>query len=160
MLDQDYMVLQIIKSLDTLIVAAWYFLSSVTFASGIDRLFGDFREEDYNDYSVIWVLVEIIVSLWLFLLAGRIVRVFFVDYLWSPFEGMGAPAGVSGYQRQLLKEGAGSVIFAFSLFSYAENLKKRIKYFGERVRFLEGGDSCDPNPLAASDSISGGQLRP
>jgi hypothetical protein len=126
-----YFYLQIVKSLDTFLVAGWYFLSSTFLSKGVDLVLPEFKEENYKDRSVAILLLEIVASLWLFLLVSRLIRVVFVDFLYSPFEGAG------GYQRKLTKEATGGVIFAFSLFSFSTNLKSRVTYLGKRIGLLK-----------------------
>lgn len=121
--------LQIIKSFDTFFIAGWYFISGSILSKFVDNIFPEFDEINYSKKYTLVILIEIIVSLWIFLLISRIIRITFVDFLYSPFENF------LGYKRQLTKESTGGVIFAFSLFNYANNLKNKISYFGKRLGY-------------------------
>lgn len=122
--------IQILKSVDTLFIAGWYFFSSMCMSKLVDKIFPEFQKDSYDQYSTIYIFAEIVLSLWLILLISRMIRILFVDYFYSPLD------GIFGYQRRLTKEATGGVIFSFCLFLFSNNLKSKISYFGNRIGLI------------------------
>lgn len=119
--------IQLYKTADAVLAAAWYFTMAMVLAKVINKVFPEYNSSTYAKKSTLEMWIELVLMFSVVLVGSRLIRHSFMKWLPSPFEGS------NGYRRSMTKEAAGSVIFATCIFTYTSSLKDKMEAFAKRI---------------------------
>ena len=117
---------RVVKALDISYVMLLYFLLAVAISIPLNKLIGPFDPLKADQQSVVTLLIEIILHIWLcgiIIYTGRNI----VEKIPSPFDGL------EGVVHTKLKELANGAMFTYFLLFFQTNLRDKLVYLHKRM---------------------------
>ena len=118
--------LKIIKILNYGIAVLLQFMPGIIISYLFDKIYGSFKECEYNEVSTIQIFIELWVHLWLIYITYYITRNL-LELIPSPFE------GIYGFKNTQVIEVHKATIFFFIVMLFQNNLRTKIQYFRKRL---------------------------
>ena len=118
------------KMIDIGFLTVYYFIFGLCTAFLFDTILGTFNEQEYDNKSTAFILLEILLQ---FFIIGIVVYVMrnIIERIPSPVEGVG------GFQHIRLKEIGGGVIGTIIIIGFQKNLQDKLAYCRKRFVTLE-----------------------
>jgi hypothetical protein len=118
-----------VKLLDIGLTTVYFFTFGIAAAKCFDLIYGKMGEDDYQQYSLVYLFFDIILHLFMLGVTAYMLRNF-IELIPFPLN------GVAGYDHFRLKELEGGEVMALVLILFQKDLQDKVKVFVNRVAGL------------------------